>query len=348
MPDGSEVLRRPTVDPAGRPIEGRKSQAITALSITLCWACLTVLIFWATRGSGPALPARFFAGVAIVAWLCAEAFGSQRGMVWPASALAIAGSLSLGFSVSLATSHLREPDIVPSIAIISGLAALSMLTYIFRFRLPGLVSPIITFSIISLFLATYGLDGNSLSKIEGLSPRGILAALISSSYWLLFFGSVAFGMVLLARWLDLNGDDFGVASARPLHLIGAGISALVFGRLLAALPLPWDLLGLGTLWIGAFVWGVRINRIAVTMAIHLAISRSMVLGVSDMLGETGFLIWRPDFADWTLILTLITLFNLAVWPFLHQISLSHGWTLGPGGRIPQPRSGWLWRYWPYA
>ena len=28
--------------------------------------------------------------------------------------------------------------------------------------------------------------------------------------------------------------------------------------------------------------------------------------------------------------------------------LRNGWTLGPGGRIPEERPGWAWRYWPYA
>ena len=347
MPDGGTVTRTPRVDPAGRPLEGRRQQALTSLSIVVSWICFTFLIFWATRGAGPELPARFFAGMACVAWLCAEAFGRARGQVWPASALAIAGSLSLGFSVGLATSHLRDPDIVAGIAIITGVGAISMATYLFRFRLPGLVSPIITFSIISLFLTSYGLEADGLSKVEGLSPRGILAALIATPTWMTIFGLLGAFMVVLARYLDLKGDDFGLASARPLHLVGAGISALIIGRLLGLLPLPWDLIGLAAVWIGAYVWALRINRVAVLMAIHLAVARPLVLVLSELLTGTP---WRLSVVDWSMLLTLIMIADLVLWPFLHQISLARNWTLGPGGRIPRPREGmgFWWRYWPYA
>lgn len=350
MPDGGVVPRQATMDPMGRPIEGKRRQAITSLSIVVSWICCTFLIFWATRGAGPAFSAQFFAGMACVAWLCAEAFGTRRQLVWPTSALAIAGSLSLGFSVGLATSHLREPDIVAGIAIITGVSALSMSTYLFRFRLPGLVSPIITFSIISLFLTSYGLESEGLSRVEGLSPRGILAALISSPIWMTLFGAFGLTALVLARWLDLKGDDFGLACARPLHLVGAGISALIAGRLLGQLPLPWDLLGLTALWIGGMFWATRINRFAVMVAIHLAIARPFILGFSALFGTNSLTMWRPDFAEWSMLLTGIIVIDLVLWPFLHQISLSRGWTLGPGGRIPKPREGmgiW-WRYWPYA
>lgn len=350
MPDGSTVPHQPVMDPMGRPIEGRRRQALTSLSIVVSWVCVTVLIFWATRGAGPAFSAQFFAGMACVAWLCAEAFGTRRKLVWPTSALAIAGSLSVAFSVGLATQHLREPGIVASVAIITGVSALSMATYLFRFRLPGLVSPIITFTIISLFLTSYGLESDGLSRLEGISPRGILAALIASPIWMTVFGTLGFGALLLARWLDLNGDDFGLASARPLHLVGAGISALIVGRLLGQLPLPWDLLGLGALWIGGMMWAARINRFAVMVAIHLAIARPFILGLSEFLSTNSLTMWRPDIWEWTALLTTIAVIDFLIWPFLHKLSLALNWTLGPGGRIPQPRPGmgFWWRYWPYA
>lgn len=346
MRDGSDAQGRARVDPMGRPLEGRRAQAITSASIVVSWICLTILIFWATQGAGPVLSARFFAGMAIVAWLCAEAFGRSRGLVWPASALAIAGSLSLGFSVGLATSHLREPDIVPSIAIITGVAALSMSTYLFRFRLPGLVSPIITFSIVALFLTSYGLNADSLAKVEGLSPRGILAALISTPIWMAMFGTFGAVAVLSARWLDLRGDDFGLASARPLHLVGAGVTALVIGRLLGDLAHPWDMLGLIVIWIAGYLWALRINRFAVMVAVHLAIARPLLLIMADMAGIP----LNPGLWGWTLILIAIAVIDFGLWPTLHRAAMRRNWILGPGGRVPKPRPdmGWWWRYWPYA
>lgn len=350
MPDGGPVTREPRMDPMGRPLEGRKRQALTSLSIVISWVCFTVLIFWASRGAGPELPARFFAGMACLAWLCAEAFGRSRGLVWPTSALAIAGSLSLGFSMGLATSHLREPGIVASIAIVTGVSSISMATYLFRFRLPGLVSPIITFAIISLFLTSYGLNAEGLSKLEGLSPRGVLAALISSPLWLTIFGVFGLGSLLLARWLDLKGDDFGMASARPLHLVGAGITALIVGRMLSMLSLPWDLVGLIAVAIIGWLWALRINRVAVVMAIHLAIARPLILAIIEATSTNSLTVWRPDLWDWSMMLTAIIIVDLALWPLAHQMSLKRNWTLGPGGRIPRPRKdiGIWWRYWPYA
>jgi len=348
MPDGGVAARAPRVDPAGRPIEGRGRQALTAFSIIVSWCCLTLLIFWATRGYGKEVPARLFIAMAGFAWLTAEAFGGRHAPVWPTSALAIAGSLSIGFGTGLATAHLRFDNFVGDIAIISGVASFSMLTYLFRFRLPGLVSPVITFAIISLFLGSLGINGESLSRVEGFSPRGILAALISSPIWLAGFGILGGGMVFLARRLDLHGDDFGLASARPLHLIGAGISALIIGRVLGYLPLSLDLLGLVALWIIGTLWALRINRFAIGVAIHLASAKPLIYGLSEAFAVDSLMVWRPDMTEWAIMLTAIMVINFAIWPWLHRGSLARNWTLGPGGRIPQPRKGWWWRYWPYA
>lgn len=348
MPDGTDAIRQPRVDPAGRPLEGRRQQAITALSIVISWICLTLLIFWATQGAGPPFKARFFAGMAVVAWLCAESVGRQRGLVWPASALAIVGSLSLGFAVGLSTSHLRAPFIELSIAVVSGVAALSMAIYLFRFRLPGLVSPIITFGIVALFLSLYGVDPKALAQVEGLSPRGILAALIRSPLWMALFGLLAGGAMILARRLDLNGDDFGVASARPLHIIGAGVTALIVGRMVADLPLPLNLIALTALWLAGYVWSLRINRIAVLVAIHFAITKPLVFAIDELVRINSLMGWEFDLTAWTILFTAIFLVDLVLWFWLHKLSLSLGWTLGPGGRIPRERDGWMWRYWPYA
>ena len=51
-----------------------------------------------------------------------------------------------------------------------------------------------------------------------------------------------------------------------------------------------------------------------------------------------------DFSD----LIGILIADLVLWFRLHKFWLDRGWILGPGGRIPRPRKGWMWRYWPYA
>ncbi|MGD1925803.1 MAG: hypothetical protein ACFB03_16680 [Paracoccaceae bacterium] len=342
MSEPVEPVRKPRVDPAGRPLEGRMRQAIVALGILLGWFALLALFFWATRDSDRSVVAIFMFSLAVVAWLGAEAVGTWRAQIWPASAMAIAGSLSMGFGVSMATPELRAAVPAEALATISGVAALGMLAFLVRFRLPGLVSPIITFVVVALFLGMYGADQESLARVEGLSARGILSALMNSPLWASAFGILGLSAVVLARRLDLKGDDFGVASARPLHLIGAGVVALVVGRALAIYPFPSDIVLLLTVWIAAFYWALRINRVAVLCAVHLALMKPLILAVT---APTG---WRPDIADWSAIILIILAFDLAVWPRVHRLSLSLGWTLGPGGRVPRERDGWVWRYWPYA
>lgn len=319
-----------------------------SLSILVSWICLVLLIFWATRGDSPVMQASFFWGIAVFSWLAAEAFGGRRGLVWPTSALAIAGSLSLGFGMGLAMSTVHGPDVIQAVMTISGSASASMVAFLFRFRLPGLVSPIITFAIIALFLSIYGVDRSGLQQVEGLSPRGILAALINDPRWMALFGGLGLAAVVLARRLDLKGDDFGVASARPLHLIGGGVVALIVGRMLGWLPAPVALPGLLVLWLMAYAWALRINRVAVLIAMHLAIVKP-VIAACDAVFRAGHAVpFRPNVSDWTVILVGILLADLVLWYRLHKFSLAHNWTLGPGGRIPRPRQGWMWRYWPYA
>lgn len=342
MASAEEIDRRPRVDPAGRPLEGRARQALMGLGILVAWMAVLALIFWATTGGDRSVPAVFMMGIAVVSWLGAEAIGTWRAQIWPASALAIAGSLSLGYGVSMATPEMRASLPSDAMAIISATAAVSMTAFLFRFRLPGLVSPILTFLVVALFLGLYGVDQQSFSEVEGLSARGILAALMKSPLWMAGFGVLGLMGLVLARRLDLKGDDFGVASARPLHLIGAGVFALVVGKALAIYTFPSDVILLLLVWIAAFYWALRINRVAVLIAIHLAMMKPLILSVA---GPTG---WVPDVWEWSVILVAIIVFDLAVWPRLHHLSLHHGWTLGPGGRIPKERDGWLWRYWPYA
>lgn len=332
----------PRVDPAGRPLEGRVRQALTALAIILGWGVLIVVILWAHRGLDPAQPARLLGAVGLLTWAACEMLGGRNGPIWPISALAVAGALSLGYAGGLSMRELGYTHWVTGIATICGVSALAMMAFLFRFRLPGLVSPVVTFLVVALFLILYGADKDSLARVEGFSARGILAALMSTWWWAAAFGLFGAGALVLARRLDLKGDDFGIASARPLHLIGAGVTALVVGRVLAMGPWPLDMVTLGLIWIGAFYWALRINRVAVLIAIHFAIAKPTLYAFTTPLG------WTPDLTEWSIMLTVVFVFDLAIWPRLHKVSLANGWTLGPGGRIPEERPGWTWRYWPYA
>lgn len=330
------------VDPAGRPPEGRARQAIIAFSIIVGWVGLIVLIMWSHSGMDPVQPARILGGVGLITWAACEMFGGREGPIWPISALAVTGALSIGYTAGLMARSWYGTSDFTGMAIICGFAAMAMLAFMFRFRLPGLVSPTITFSVVALFITLYGVNQETLSQIEGISPRGILAALIREPWVMALVGALGGAAVVLARRLDLNGDEFGIASARPLHLVGAGVTALVLGRVLLALPMPLDMIALAVAWIGAFYWSLRINRIAVLIAIHFAIAKPLMLAFMTPLG------WTPDVTEWSVMLTIIFFFDLAIWPRVHRVAMAHDWILGPGGRAPRPRNGWAWRYWPYA
>ncbi|MEM0988785.1 MAG: hypothetical protein AAGK00_07875 [Pseudomonadota bacterium] len=341
--NGSEQIRNPQrVDAAGRPIEGRVRQALIALGIVVTWIGLIILILWAHQGTEPMQPARVLAGVGLMTWAFAEILGGRNGPIWPISALGVTGSLSIGYAAGMVARTLSYTPDMTGIAVICGASALAMLAFLFRFRLPGLVSPVVTFSVVSLFLLLYGLDREGLSRVEGFSARGILAALMSNPAWAALFGALGAGAVILARRLDLKGDEFGLASARPLHLIGAGVTALVIGRILAALPWGLDAPALLACWILGWVWALRINRFAVLVAVHFAIAKPLMVALTAPFG------WTSDLETWSIILTVALIFDMILWPMAHKASQQRNWTLGPGGRIPPDRPGWTWRYWPYA
>ena len=339
MADGT-AMRAPRVDPAGRPLEGRARQAALAGGILCAWLVAIVAIAPVMAGASPALRSGALTVLSALIWLVTEDVGGRRGRVWPASALAIAGSLSLGFAAVSAVPGLRAAPPADVVAVISGGAAVGMAAFLFRFRLPGLVSPVITFSLVALFLAVVGADG--IGRVEGLSARGVLAALIDTPWIAALAGLAGAAAVAFARRLDFGTDDFGLASARPLHVVGAGVAALVAGRAAAALPAGLDLAALAAIWAVAFLWALRINRVAVLVAIHLGIGKPLVLAVAAPLGLA------PGPAGWTALFVAALLADLALWLPLHQRSVARGWTLGPGGRPPRPRPGWIWRYWPYA
>ena len=344
-PPAAHLRNRPArVDMAGRPLTNRRRQALQALGIVVAWIAVMVVLFW-IAGDGPGkahavTPYLFVTGAGT--WLLAENIAGKHGLIWPGSALGVVGSISVGLATSVLTPELRAAPPAQQIAVLSGTSALVMALFLWRFRLPGLISPVVTFTVVALFLGLYGVDAEHLRQVEGFSPRGILAAMMTSHPIVAVFGTLSAAAVVLARWNDYNGDDFGLACSRPLHVIGGGIFALILGRWLGMLPWPLSLAALSAAWIAATVWALRINRIAVMFAMHLAVIRPIGLAIMHPFG------WTLDRNGWATVVTLLLFAEMFAWPWLHEASLRRGWTLGPGRRIPQPQKNWWWRYWPYS
>ncbi|MEM8791853.1 MAG: hypothetical protein AAGE80_09545 [Pseudomonadota bacterium] len=338
------------IDPSGRPLKRPGFEAIFAIGLLFVWTIVMGGVF-SMMGRGPemaeAVAWPMFALMALTCfcwWFCEIVVGRWR-LIWPGSALGIVGPLSLGFALALSTPELRGGPFLPRLSIISMVAGMGMIPFLFRFKLPGLVSPIITFSLVGLFLELYGADQNRLMAVEGFSPRGIVAALLNEPHFVVIFGVLGLFAAVMARRLDmdLRKGNFGLAAARPLHLIGVGVTALVSGRLIGMLPGPLDLIGLTILAVGVVLWTLRINRMAVGTAAHLAMTKPLVYAITVPMGV------NLDIYDWSILITAIVVIWLAAWPFMHKWSANIGWTLGPGGTIPpDDREGWIWRYWPYA
>ncbi|MEM9146861.1 MAG: hypothetical protein AAGC57_11730 [Pseudomonadota bacterium] len=336
----------PLIDPSGRPLKNAGFEAVFALGIVIAWFAILVLVIWSMgedrAAAGPA-PSLFLGGIGLACWWGAAEIAGRRSLVWPGSALGIVGPLSIGFAVALSTPELRVGSFQTRLAIVSTVAAVGMVPFLFRYRLPGLVSPVVTFTLVGLFLTLYGTDMERLRQVEGFSPRGIVASLLDQPIFAATFGTLAIWAAVTARRLDLQGDDFGLAAARPLHLMGCGVVALMVGRVLAFLPGPVDLIVLSLAFLAAWLYALRINRIAVLFAMQMAMVKPLVLAITEPLGIS------LDMRDWTLIVTGVVLFELATWPKLHRMSRARNWTLGPGGRIPPlDGPGWMWRFWPYA
>lgn len=333
------------IDPSGRPVERAGFEAVFAIGLILVWVFIMGGVFALMAGDmagAGAWPSFALAGLCGLCWAYAEVVAGRWHLIWPASALGVVGPLSLGFAVALATPELRTGPHMLRLAIISGVAGVAMIPFMFRFRLPGLVSPIITFSLVGMFLGVYGADVNRIKEMEGFSPRGIVAALMDQPLAIGVFGVLGLVAMVMARRLDMKGENFALASARPLHLVGAGVVVLVAGRLLAMLPHPADLIALSALWIACIVWTMRINRVAVMFATHFAMAKPLKNAIVEPLGV------ELTLEQWSTILGAVLLFDILIWPFLHVLSQRIGWTLGPGGRVPPDRPGVMWRYWPYA
>ena len=336
----------PRINPTGRPLDRPGFEAAMSLAILLGWFAAIVGVILGAKAlaldATPA-PAVALAAIAVLCWLGAErAAGGSRHLIWPASAFAIAGPITAGYALAFAVPELRAGPFQGRMATITLVSALGMVPFFLRFRLPGLVSPMITFALVGVFLALYGTDIDKLREVEGFSARGILAALITDRWVGLGAGALAAATLWLARRLDMSADNFDLAAARPLHLVGAGVLALVAGRAMAALAWPGDVAGLMLLWLAAILWTMRVNRLAVMFAAHLALTKPLALALAGALGA------EVTMRGWTVIFSAVIWFDLLTWPFLHLLSRRLGWTLGPGGRMPPDRPGALWRYWPYA
>ncbi len=335
-----------TIHPSGRPVDRAGFEAMFAMSLVVVWIFIMATVF-ALMGKDKAAtglwPTFSLLGVFFLSWAYAEVVVGRKRLIWPGSALGVLGPLSLGFAVALSTPELRTGPFLERLTIVSAVAGMGMIPFLFRFKLPGLVSPIITFSLVGLFLELYGADVSRLKEVEGFSPRGIIAALMAEPYFMVAFAVMGLASATYARKLDLKGGNFGLASARPLHLVGCGVTALIAGRLLGALPNPLDIAMLSILWIATHLWGLRINRIGAQVAMHFAMVKPLVYAIILPMGLT------MDVKDWSIFLAALLLFDIAIWPLGHKFSRALNFTLGPGGkRPPLKRPGWMWRYWPYA
>jgi hypothetical protein len=340
------TVRHARIDPSGRPLRNAGFEAVFALGLIACWIVIVAFVLWTMgedRANAGPVPSLALGGVGLLCWWLAEIVAGRHQLVWPGSALGIVGPLSAGFALALSTPELRVGPIETRLAIVSATASVCMIPFLFRFRLPGLVSPVMTFALVALFLGLYGTDPERLRELEGFSPRGIVASLMTEPAFAAAFSVLGLAGAVLARRLDLAGDDFGLAAARPLHLIGGGICALMLGRALALLPMPLDILALAAAWAAAWAWALRLNRIAVLFATQLAMAKPLVMSVTDPLGLA------LDIRDWSFLISAMIVVQLATWPTLHRLARARDWILGPGGRRPPlDRPGILWRYWPYA
>ncbi len=332
--------------PSGRPVERVGFEALFAMALVVVWIVIMASVF-ALMGKDKAAtglwPTFTLIGVFFLSWAYAELIVGRKRLIWPGSALGVLGPLSLGFAVALSTPELRTGPFLERLTLVSAVAGIGMIPFLFRFKLPGLVSPIITFSLVGLFLELYGADVGRIRQMEGFSPRGIIAAMMANPYFMAVFAVLALAAGFYARKLDIRGGNFGLAAARPLHLIGCGVVALIAGRMLGWLPSPLDIAMLSLLWIATHLWGLRINRVGAQVAMHFAMVKPLVYSIINPLGLT------MDIQDWSIFLTALLIFDLAIWPMGHKWSRALNWTLGPGGkRPPLDRPGWKWRYWPYA
>ncbi|MEM6945143.1 MAG: hypothetical protein AAF565_15470, partial [Pseudomonadota bacterium] len=268
-------------DPVGEPQRNKKLEVFWVNIIFFGWIGYAGMTFaYAGIDVGrTTTPIPFMVLAGLVTWIMAEWLVRRRGMVWPGSMLGLLGPASFALAFSLSTPELRALPGLEYITVIYGGTTVGMLIYAYRFRLAGLISPIVTFSVITLFLFFKGSKAENWGQIEGFSPRGFLAAFIDQPWSMAFFGTLAVLGMIKARQLDLYSDWFGLQAARPLHIISTAIVALIAGRLAAALPNGIDIVALVLLFVISFLWAMRIDRLPVLVAAWLAMARPLVVNV---------------------------------------------------------------------
>ncbi|MEM6487560.1 MAG: hypothetical protein AAF677_04695 [Pseudomonadota bacterium] len=312
--------------PVREPKRDKKAEVAWVSIIFWGWVGYAALTFLLTgwgvgRTTGP-IPFMIVAG--IVTWFLAEWLCRRRGMIWPGSMLGLLGPVSFAIAVSLSTPEFRALPGLEYITLIYGGTTLGMFVYAYRFRLAGLISPMVTFSVITLFLFFKGSKAENWATIEGFSPRGFLAAFIDNPVNMAFFGTLAVLGVIKARQLDLFGDWFSLQAARPLHIISIAIVALIAGRMAEALPPGVDFLVLLGLFGASFLWAMRIDRLPVLVAAWLAMARPLVITYAEFTRMT--LYW------WELgwLITAVVAIGMALWGYTRQrYFVPSGWTMQP-------------------
>ncbi|MEO1469706.1 MAG: hypothetical protein AAFV86_11645 [Pseudomonadota bacterium] len=321
-------------DPIYEPKRNKKKEVGWVNLIFFGWIGYTALTFlitgWGVGRTPAPIPYMLVAGV--VTWILAEWLVRRRKMIWPGSMLGLLGPVSFAIALSLSTPEFRALPGLQYICLIYSATTVGMLIYAWRFRLAGLISPIVTFSVISLFLYFKGHKPENWAQIEGFSPRGFLAAFIDNPMNIVFFGGLAALGMIKARQLDLFGDWFALQAARPLHIICSAIVALIIGRWAEALPMGIDLVALLVLFAAGFLWALRIDRMPVMVAIWLAMARPLVDSWTGLMGIqlTVFeLAWA---------ITAVVGFGMVVWGHTRQRYFV------PSGWVMQPRH--IQRNWP--
>ncbi|MBK0400500.1 hypothetical protein H0I76_14965 [Limibaculum sp. M0105] len=308
--------------PAFRPPRNKPRELVLALIICLAWYGAVRLVMGRApiTGGHTADPLIGLIVIGCTCWAMAELVARRRLMLWPGSALGILGPLSFGIAASIATPELRAATAFARLPVIYGVTSLGMLVFLLRFRLPGLVSPVALFGIVALFLWLTGGNLAALSKVEGLTPRGVLAALLDRPVIAAVSTSLAFGACCLGWYLDRTAGYFGLEAARPLHIVGGGILALIAGKFAGALPAYVDLGVLLVLYAILLAWSLRIDRMAVFSAGTVAMTRPLTLGVIEPMGLT------LDIWQWGGIYNAMVGLAMIFWLLARRRTIASGWT----------------------